>query len=396
VGKEDVQLKKDKALNELRTTIKFLIKEREQGREQFEDDVFFDEELERNILYNFDGILTRSEYEEVILEFFGSKIIKTGKLPVREIERETEELILKYRIRTKDILFNRIAEAITDEPNERKEIYGIIENKYDEVMEKLAKQRVQELMYTPEIREKTLKSILVREGIAVPDDFLSDLMKKRAVQLKRRQRVKAPEKSVNLIKRERQFQQRRRVIQQEKSVSSGETLVRKRYMKAFKKKEMLRKKEFLESNCISFKFSLDNNFNENGKRVFIHSSKFRNKNISVKTISEEGQIFNVVITFKNPDSKTNKEFVLDISTIIELLNAENTGEVQKLLKSVNNIMEFSNFQELLWFLSHILSERCKLPIRTSEYLNEEFIGYVKDLDSKISKYLIEKAIPKAK
>ena len=66
---EDQQLKKDKALNEIRTTLRFLIKERAQGREQFDDKFFFDEELERNILYNFDGIITRSEYEEVILEF---------------------------------------------------------------------------------------------------------------------------------------------------------------------------------------------------------------------------------------------------------------------------------------------------------------------------------------
>ena len=66
--KEDSSLKKEKALDEIRTTIKFLLKERERGREQFKDKDFFNENLERNILYNFDSIITRTEYEEVILD----------------------------------------------------------------------------------------------------------------------------------------------------------------------------------------------------------------------------------------------------------------------------------------------------------------------------------------
>ena len=73
-----------------------------------------------------------------------------------------------------------------------------------------------------------------------------------------------------------------------------------------------------------------------------------------------------------------------------------SAEVQKLLKVVNTVMEFGNFQELLWFLSHILSERCKLPVRTSEFLEEKFVVYLKHLETTISKYLIEKAMPKAR
>jgi len=391
---EETLVKKENVLDEIRTTVRFLLKEREKGREQFNDQDFLDADLERNILYNFDGIISRKEYEEVILEFFGKEVIKEGKLPVNEIEKETEVLMLKYRIRTKELLVNRIAGAMTENPEEWDRIKTIIENKYTTVMENLAQKRINDLMYSAEIKQKTLKSILEREGISVPDNFLSELMLKRINHLKRRQRVKAPESSVNVVRRERLFQQRR-AAPQKAPVSAGQSMVRKRYMKAFQKKGMLRKKDFLETNCLSFKFALDKNYTEDGQRIFIHSSKFKGTNISVKSISEESKIANVLITFTNPDSK-NKEFILDLHSVIELINSDLNAEVQKILKVVNTIMEFPNFQELLWFLSHILSERCKLPLRTSEFLQKKFLTYVKNLDATISKYIIEKALSKGK
>ncbi len=68
---------KDKIFIEIRHTVMFLLRERAQGREQFDIADLFRRDLEDEIVNNFDNMIKRQEYENIILKLFEQK--KTEK-----------------------------------------------------------------------------------------------------------------------------------------------------------------------------------------------------------------------------------------------------------------------------------------------------------------------------
>ena len=64
------KISKEKIFTEIRQSVKFLLRERDKGREEFEVSDFFKEELETEILENFNQKINKEEYENVFKPFY--------------------------------------------------------------------------------------------------------------------------------------------------------------------------------------------------------------------------------------------------------------------------------------------------------------------------------------
>jgi hypothetical protein len=378
-----VDTQKEKIFIEIRQTIKYLLREREQGKEDFEISDFFKRNLENSILENFDNSIDREEYEQAILSLFGAVKRKKVKITKGLIRKEVEKLIRQYRMRSKKQILQKLIEQFLPPPSEIETIRDYVNESYNILMYEPLQLKITALVKEGTTDLRRVINVLRRENFEVEEDIIKKILEKA---------IAGYEKSKIKYKRER-----RSVKTNEPLVSTDDYLspvrvrLHEQMRKSLIKKAKFRRQWFIKNECPKFKFNLIKSSFENDMQALEFMGERGEAAILVKILLANDRIGDVQINCV----KKGESFGAIIN-VAEFIKAAATNQsesyLQRWLKTANKQLMFGNIQELLWFLIGVLNDRFGLPIGVSNYLKKNFIQYLLELDKSLAEYVIEKAL----
>jgi len=367
------EITKKEAVDEINKTVLFLLRERDKGKEEIDISDFLDNKLEKNIIENFDRTISKDEYEELIFKIFKGKDIKIGKFDFKDINSFLENLILKQNFRDK----NKIIEKINDKFNIQKE-----------QVNRIKKYILRKYRY---IASDYLKGIFFRklaEGI-IDDEELLKIGKKA------RFKINSEDIKNIIIVQKRKHQSGQKLKFKEKGkdkISDVEDELHQRRIKSFSERLIKMKKRFIDKYCKTVKFDLIEDNVIEGKGNFLHKCLYGGTEIYVRSIFEKEQIENVIIEFKRMVKGEKKTTKLDIYKIRNILEEpDGLKTFTQKLKGLNFVLNFPNFQEIVWFLGNFMTEQNYIPQKTAQFLKENFKDHVEKLDESLFKYTIQKS-----
>lgn len=367
------EITKKEAVDEINKTVLFLLRERDKGKEEIDISDFLDNKLEKNIIENFDRTISKDEYEELIFKIFKGKDIKIGKFDFKDINSFLENLILKQNFRDK----NKIIEKINDKFNIQKE-----------QVNRIKKYILRKYRY---IASDYLKGIFFRklaEGI-IDDEELLKIGKKE------RFKINSEDIKNIIIVQKRKHQSGQKLKFKEKGkdkISDVEDELHQRRIKSFSERLIKMKKRFIDKYCKTVKFDLIEDNVIEGKGNFLHKCLYGGTEIYVRSIFEQEQIENVIIEFKRMVKGEKKTAKLDIYKIRNILEKpDGLKTFTQKLKGLNFVLNFPNFQEIVWFLGNFMTEQNYIPQKTAQFLRENFKDHVEKLDESLFKYIIQKS-----
>ena len=367
------EITKKEAVDEINKTVLFLLRERDKGKGEIDISEFLDNKLEKNIIENFDRTISKDEYEELIFKIFKGKDIKIGKFDFKDINSFLEDLILKQNFRDK----NKIIEKINDRFNIQQE-----------QVNRIKKYILSRYRY---IASDYLKGIFFRE---LSEGTIND---EELLKIGKKERFKVNSEDIkNIIivqKRKYQSEQKLKFIEKDKDkISDIEDELHQRRIKSFSERLIKMKTRFIDKYCKTPKFDLIENNVIEGKRNFLHKCLYGGTEIYVRSISEQGEIENVIIEFKRMVKGEKKTAKLDIYKIRSILEEpDGLKTFTQKLKGLNFVLNFPNFQEVVWFLGNFMTEQNYIPQKTAQFLKENFKDHVEKLDETLFKYTIQKS-----
>ncbi|NVM04751.1 MAG: hypothetical protein HWN67_20695 [Candidatus Helarchaeota archaeon] len=370
---------KKEAVDEIGKTVLFFLRERDKGKEDIDIYDFLDNKLEKSIIENFDGTISKDEYEELIFKIFEVKEIKIGNFYFKDIDSFLEDLVLKHNVRNKSKIIEKIKDEFSVSPEQINKIKKYILMKYRDIasdyLRKIFSRKISEGIVD---NEKLIK-IGKKEGFKINSEHIENIV----IEQKRRFLSKEEPGLKTKDYKKRKYT--------DKGVGEKERL-RQRRIKSYIERLNVMKERFIEKYCKAPKFDLIENKIVEGKRNFLHKSTFGGREIYVRSISNEGEIENIIIEFKRMIHGEKKYAKIDIIEIRNILNSPNgLNTFTRKLKSLNSILGFSNFQELVWFFGNFMTEVNYIPKKTARFLKENFRDYVEELDKSLFEYTIHKS-----
>ena len=378
--------------NEIKNTIRFLMRERAKGKEDFEVKDFFNDSLQENIIRNFDGKITRAEYESVIMEMFGlKKISKDKDLTKSKLEGEIEEIIVKYKIKTKRIIIQKMVETLSDGYYDFKQIAEIVEGKYNDVVSDIIRNRLKNF---PKNRLPDLKKftgIFKKENYEVNEG----LIKKVYDEFKSPE--KAPEKTALEVLEEKIDEPVIKEASKRTGKSSAaeemEELRKQKILEQFELRTKNRKQRFINLYCKTWKFTYKGEEVEEDKSYLVYTGSFQGRFGYLKIYKPQNKIENILVHFSYEMKKKRYSILIDIFEFNGLKASHQEKQyIQSRVKSLATFFGFSNFYEALWFLAEILTREHNVPKYIYDYLEENLLNYLNELDETLTKFLAMKAL----
>ena len=371
---------KEQILIEIRQSIKYLLKEKEQGRDKFEISDFFKKNLVNEILNNFSNAISHQEYEDAVLEIFGQKRQKNISIPKGRIQKEVEKLIKQYRMRSKKKILQKLIVQFSPQADELPQINEYTTEVYNKLMKDPITRRITSLVKDGTTDLRRVLSVLSREGYDFDKDVIKKILDKAVLD---------SEKSKSKYSR---GGRKAGAIGFDDPDSPVKKRLRQQMQKSLVRKARYRKQRFIRVECPKFKFELvDNTPNENDMRTIIYSGTRSKSNITVKTLLTGNRITDVQISCLK--EKQKKGSVINVAEFQKsVANKEGDAFLQQWLKAANNQINFSNVQELIWFLMSILNDRFGLSEGLTKYLKDRFVIHLANLDKSLTQYVIEKAL----
>ncbi len=373
---------KDQIFIEIRNTVMFLLRERAQGREQFDIADLFRRDLEDEIVNNFDNMIKRQEYENIILQLFEQKKQKRKSIPQGRVQRETEKLIRQYRMRSKKQILKKLISQFNPDPDDFPQIKEYVTEVYNKLMRDPVQRRITGLVKDGTKDPRRVLSVLRREGYELDRKIIIEILT-QAIQ----KEVKSPGTHLR----------RGRIAGKRVSspLKTSDTPVNKRIrgqmQKSLLRKARYKKQKFIRKECPRINFKLTENTVEGDSRTLIYLGIRDDSEITVKTLLTTNKITDVVINCSKKKLKRGAEI-----SIGEFLNnvANGKGDIflQHWLKRTNKQLSFSNIQELIWFMMSILNDRFGLSEGLSKYLKDRFVKHLINLDKSLTNYVIEKTL----
>jgi len=374
---------KEKIFTEIRQTVKYLLREREQGNEVFKIADFFKKELEDRIVEDFDHIISKEEYEYTILSLFGVGKRKRTKITKGLVHKEVDKLIRQYRLRSKKQILQKLIEHFTPLPVEIEKLHDYMIESYNISMREPLQIKITALVKEGTTELRRVMNFLRRENFEVEEDIVKETLEKIISDL---------EKSKIKYKRER-----RTVKAEETSLSADNYLspvrvrLREQMRKSLIKKAKFRRQRFIKNECPKFKFNLLKTSFENNMQALEYIGKRGDGAIMIKILLANERIADIQI---NCIKKGELYGAMINIAEFQKSAAANQGEayLQRWLKTANKQLEFANIQESIWFLIGILNDRFGLPVGVSNYLKKNFVQQLIELDKNFAQYVIEKAL----
>jgi len=372
---------KEKYFTEIRQTIKFLLWEREHGRESFQISDFFKKELEDEIVNNFDNTINRREYEETVLELFGAKRSRKIKITKGLVYKEVENLIRKYRLRSRKEIFQRLVTTLQPLPLEYELLRDIIFESYNYLMRDALLHKISSLVREGTTDIRKVMSALRLENFDVEQNEVKKLLDKSIEDLER------------LKKKYKRVPKRGKVelAYPAEAISPVKRRLKENMRKSLMQKAQLKKQRFIKKECPKFKFTLVENKIENDMRVLAHTGEIKLGVVRVKTLMSATRVTDVQIACSKIGSK--RGVIINVAEFQKIVaNKQTDVYLQRWLKSANKQLGFSNIQEINWFLMSVLNDRFRLPGASSRYLRGRFVIHLINLSKNLTKYIVEKAL----
>ncbi|KPK89025.1 hypothetical protein AMJ80_10350 [bacterium SM23_31] len=372
---------KEKYFTEIRQTIKFMLREREQGRELFKISDFFRKELEDEIVNNFGNMINRQEYEETVLELFGAKRSKKVKITKMLVYKEVENLIRKYRLRSRKEIFQKLIAKLQPLPLEYELLRDFVIESYNYLIRETLLYRISSMVREGTTDLRKVMSAIRLENFDVDRNEIKRLLDKCIEDLEKLKKKYKREPKRGKIE----------LTYPAEVVSPVKQRLKENMRKSLIHKAQFKKQRFIKNECPKFKFALVENKIENDMRVLVHSGEVESGVIRVKTMLFNNRVTDVQIACLKIGS--TRGVMVSVAEFQKTVAVKQTdASLQRWLKSANNQMGFPNIQTLNWFLMSVLNDRFKLPEGVSNYLKGRFVIHLINLDKNLTKYIVEKAL----
>lgn len=391
VQTEELQDKK-KIFKEIKDTIRFLIRERQKGKESFEVKDFFNDSLQENIIENFDNKITREEYESVIMEMFGlKKISKETSLTRSKLEQEIEEIILKYKIKSKKIIIQKIVGAVSDSDFNYKQIVEIVNSKYNEVVGDIIRGRLKQFPSNRLPELKKFSAIFKKENYDIHEDLIENIYKKVKTDSKKSEKTVVETEevvSIDPLKPDKSVEEGKKDVK-----SEIEDLRKQRILEQIEQRQKNKKQRFINLYTKTFKFTYKGEETEDEKTYLIYAGSFQGRYVYIKVYKPKNKIENIIILFNYEIKKKRYSILIDLNEFIKLKEAHNEKlYIQSRIKSVGTFFGFGGFHDALWFLEEIFQKDHGVPKYIFDHLEVTLIQYIAELDATLSKFLAYKAL----
>ncbi|MCP4723830.1 MAG: hypothetical protein GY863_02280 [bacterium] len=373
---------KEAAFTELRNTLKFLMSEQEKGNESFEVADFLDIELEDRIIKNFNNIINRDEYENVISDLFGKIDRKKSSVSTAALQKEIDKLIRQYRVRSKKAIFDKLVEKFTPPRDEYPIISEVIKERYRKLMRDPLTKKIASMVKAGTRELRMVTSVLRREKYDADSEFIEELLNKALSDLdrtkKKYQRGGARSKKFKID-----------------DPSPMKERLREQMRKSMMQKSRYNKQRFMRKECPSFRFEQTDSTTDNEMRALVHSGDYKKSVISIKTLLTNDRITDVQVTVAK--SGKTQGATLNVTEFQKSVTAKQ-GEafLQRWLKTAIKHVQLNNIQEVIWFLASVLNDRFGLPEGVSRYLSTRLVDHMNGLDRFLTKFVIDKAVENVK
>jgi len=372
---------KEKFFTEIRQTIKFLLREREHGRESFQISDFFKEDLEDEIVNNFNNTINRQEYEEIVLGLFGTRRTKKIKITKGLVHKEVEKLVRQYRMRSRKEIFQKLVDTLQPLPLEYGLLRDLIINSYKVLMRDTFKNRIYSMVREGTTDIKVVLNALHREKFDIDRDEVKRLIDKS---------IKDLEKLKKKYKRGPR-KDKVKLAYPTEIISPVKQRLKENLRKSLIGKAQFKKQHFIKKECPKFKFSLAENVIENDMRILVHAGEIKSGVVRVKTLMSNTRILDVQISCLIKGGK--RGVMVSVAEFQKIVaNKQTEDYLQRWLKSANKQLGFENIQEINWFLMSVLNDRFGLPGSVSRFLRGRFVIHLFNLSKNLTKLIIEKAL----
>ncbi|MFC1553995.1 hypothetical protein ACFL7D_05125 [candidate division KSB1 bacterium] len=305
---------------------------------------------------------------------------KKNKLPSKgRIQKEIEKLVRQYRIRSKKEILKKLIQAFDTDPSDFGELKEIVVEFYVRLLREPLQRRITSLVKEGTTDLRRVLSVLKREKFDVERKDVKPIL----------------DKIITDMEKTKKKYSRGRVAKAGLNFDDDNSPVKRRLRdqmrKSLLRKTRYRKQRFVRKECPKFRFVLSQDSVENDLRALVYYGERTNSAFHAKILLSNGRITDVQITAGIPDTKNSA--IININEFLKSGDSKSKDAFLQLwLKNANKYIKFTNVQELLWFLSTVLNERFGLPDGVSKYLKDRFVKYLNELDSNLTKYVIEKAV----
>jgi len=378
---------KEKIIKEIRLTIKYLLREKEKGRESFDNSDFFDRDLEEEIIGNFDYKIGIPEYEELVYNVFGAKTRGGTKITEGRVHKEVRKLIRQYRIRSKKKILQRLAAIFHPLPSQVELLRDLMNTSYDNVMQEPLRIKITSLVRDGIRDFRRIMSVLRRENYEVNKDIIENIYHKTIADL---EKSKA-KYSRSPIVRGKSNKLKIELDYAPDKDSPLKRRLREQMRKTLTRKARFKKQRFIKKECPKFRFKQESSNFVDNNRVLVFSGQTDYATLSVKTVLSSNRIITMEVSCRRHDLAQGA--VIDITQLQKIATADQRSSfLQRWLKNAVKHAKYESIPEVMWFIMSVLNSKFGLPPEVSAYLKRNFIGHVTELDKTLEKNLIEKAL----
>jgi hypothetical protein len=150
---------------------------------------------------------------------------------------------------------------------------------------------------------------------------------------------------------------------------------------------------FIEKYCRPPKFDLIKNVVKDNKMHFLHRAVYGGREIHFLSISSGGEVENVIIEFRKMIMGQKRSDTIDINEMKNMWEKPDGSSIfAKRLKSLNSVLEFSSFQEVIWFLYNSMTEQNHIPKKSAKFIKDNFKNYVEEIEKTLTEQTVQNSL----
>jgi len=303
-----------------------------------------------------------------------------------------EEAMVRGGCRTLHDVNTAVVNHFELSPKNMRQVKPILQKSYDTMVQRIVGAIV--LNCIKEGREdlKTINAIVRKERYSVDDSVIIEIMREQkkahreAVSQRAKDRIQAQKDAQGNLTDDPEKRQAALELYKDKLRASVNVTLSKQ-------------KEKHVSNILTrFRLEYLREIEQDEKRVMIHRGNYRSREVFLKTVYEDEDsenVENVVLLFRRV-SGTKK---LTLSFDLEKIHTKWAGEdgfaaCKKNLLTLNKVLDFKDFQSLIWFLGLILENADDIPSQVIKLMEERFYPYIRQVEHELASEFVNEIVEK--
>ncbi|MFC1555865.1 hypothetical protein ACFL67_02170 [candidate division KSB1 bacterium] len=383
--KRSLNIAKIKAYDDIKRMVRFLQEEQAALDKNVNRREFFRKNIETIYETNFKNKLPVEEFESIIFDICIAKSLIMGDTNEGKLIKKIEESVLQYNIRNKDLISEKISIAVSDDPRSRSQVKALVEKRYKDIVTPIISDIVKGLIPNKEIDSREIISRVKEEGFDLDTVSISKIFTKELKEYQQKNK-EAFKRDLNLKRRFGQGEE----IKRDSRAPGAKTPVEK--MTMIVEREKKAKEDFFRQ-IEDIEFKLGETFLDDNTRVFVHEATYKQKRLVIISYALEGEIDNVSLLFESVSSgKQGEEFFFDLGELQSLEDAVLPTFIKSKLGLFSKMLGVARTLEAIWFLSTVLTVEKKLPIKTVEFIQDTFLGFLEEIETDMHKKTVQDAL----